>query len=116
MPKLTRSLVLKKVEEGFPEPSFTQVVDILDTYGAEPHESERERVQLAVLKLSDGNINKLQELILTAKRDLRDVIAPAEYPGFSRIGFVGVDKLDKDGIRKLKESDLRQYLTWLLGT
>ena len=59
---------------------------ILDEYqsdGASPT-----RVQLAVLKLAAGRLDELRREIETARRDYRDVLAPAEYPRYSReIGF-----------------------------
>jgi hypothetical protein len=34
-------------------------MEILDLYGIESHEGERERVQIAILKLSEGDDDKL---------------------------------------------------------
>jgi len=48
--------------------------DILRAYGAAPHERERERVQLAILSLSHGDLGELQRLVTSAKRDYRDVL------------------------------------------
>ena len=45
----------------------------------------RERVQLAILKLSDGNEDKLREFVAVAKRDYRDVLFWAEYPEEARL-------------------------------
>ena len=56
------------------------MLELLDSYGVEPYERERERVQLAVLKLSEGNEEKVREFVTVAKRDYRDVLFWAEYP------------------------------------
>jgi ABC transporter substrate binding protein len=48
--------------------------DALRAYGAAPHERERERVQLAILSLSHGDLGELQQLVAHAKRDYRDVL------------------------------------------
>jgi hypothetical protein len=37
-------------------------------------------VQLAILKLADGNMEKLKSLLKRAKRDFRNVLGPAEGP------------------------------------
>ncbi len=116
MPIPTRSLVLKKVRDIFPEALYDEAVATLDMFRDELSPWGLERMQLAVLKLSDGDINKLRDLMYHAVGDPRDVLFPAEYPTVWRIGFVGVDKLDSEGVRKVKEDDLRQLLVWLLNT
>jgi hypothetical protein len=52
----------------------------LDRYGVESHEREKDRVQLAILKLANGDLAKLAEMVAIAKRDYRDVLSWAEYP------------------------------------
>ncbi len=47
---------------------------MLDLYGVEPHERERERVQLALVTLSDGNVELLLDLVRCARQDYRDVL------------------------------------------
>ena len=115
MTKLTRDLVIKKAREIFPGCDPADVLAILDMYGKAAHEPECERVQLAALKLSEGKLDRLRQMIVLAKEDFRDVIAPAEYPEYEALGVVGLEKLDAEGCRKLQERDLRQYLRWLLG-
>jgi hypothetical protein len=64
---------------------LARVVELLDGYGVESYERERERVQLAILKLSEGNEEKLREFFAMAKRDYRDVLFWAEGPEESRL-------------------------------
>jgi len=81
----SRDEVLAAVQKAFPESSWAYVVDLLDNYGVELYERERERVQFAILKLSEGNQEKLREFVAVAKRDYRDVLFWAEYPEESRL-------------------------------
>ena len=85
MAKPSRQSVLAKVEQVFPEEDPANVLAILDAYGTGPYERERERVQLAILKLSGGDVNKLRNLVDLAKKDYRDVITAAEYPNLGRL-------------------------------
>ena len=77
---LKREDVLAMVRGLFPEPAVAAVVQMLDRYGVEPGEPERERVQLAILKLSEGQSSKLQHYLEAAKRDYRDVLSWSENP------------------------------------
>ncbi len=72
--------VVAAVQKTFPESAHARVLELLDTYGVESYERERERVQLAILKLSEGNEEKLREFVAVAKRDYRDVLFWAENP------------------------------------
>lgn len=79
MPHL-REDVIAAIQKAFPERSWGQVLVLLDTYGVESYERERERVQLAILKLSEGNEEKLREFVAVAKHDYRDVLFWADNP------------------------------------
>jgi hypothetical protein len=95
----TRELVEQKVRQEFRKEEVPEVIALLDQYGTKPRHSERERVQLAILKLSEGDIDKLGPCLKDADRDYRDVLSWAEYP------FKG--NRNKD--------NLKQYLDWLNG-
>jgi hypothetical protein len=95
----TRDDVVATVRKTFPESAHARVLELLDTYGVESHERERERVQLAILKLSEGNEEKLREFVAVAKRDYRDVLFWAENPDEARL-----DTLEKrERVRKMFE-------------
>jgi hypothetical protein len=81
----SRDDVLASVRAAFREGSWPRVLDLLDTFGVESRERERERVQLAILELSQGSEERLREYVAAAKRDYRDVLYWAEYPEDSRI-------------------------------
>lgn len=81
----SRGEVFAVVQKTFPESAHARVLKLLDDYGVESYERERERVQLAILKLSEGNEEKLREFFAVAKRDYRDVLFWAEYPEEARL-------------------------------
>jgi hypothetical protein len=76
----TREDVVRLMRGAFPEPSWNAVSETLDMYGVEPHERERERVQIAVLKLSGTDEGRLLHFVATAKQDYRDVLFWSEHP------------------------------------
>jgi hypothetical protein len=95
----TREEVVAVVQKTFPETSHTRMLELLDCYGVESYERERERVQLAILKLSEGNEEKLREFVAVAKRDYRDVLFWADNPAEARL-----DTLEKkERIKKMFE-------------
>jgi hypothetical protein len=81
----SRDEVVAGVQKGFPESAYARVLELLDGYGVESYERERERVQLGILKLSDGNEEKLREFVAVAKRDYRDVLFWVENPEEARL-------------------------------
>ena len=81
----SRDEVVASVQATFPKSSWARVLELLDSYGVEPYEQERERVQVAILKLSAGSEAKVREYVAVAKRDYRDVLFWAEYPEESRL-------------------------------
>jgi hypothetical protein len=56
------------------------VLKLLDAYGVQSYERERERVHVAILTLSEGDDAKLRYFIEVAKRDYRDVLFWADCP------------------------------------
>ena len=93
----SRDEVIAAVQKTFPESDQARVIELLETYGVDSYERERERVQLAILKLSDGNEEKLREFVAVAKRDYRDVLFWAENPEEAKL-----DTLEKrERMRKM---------------
>jgi len=88
-------------------------MSVLREYGVEKWERECPRVQLAALKLADGNLEALKKQISTAKRDFRDVLAPAEYPEYMRWGMFQVPKMPVREQQRIIDSDWKQYKEWL---
>jgi hypothetical protein len=71
---------LAEATRAFPDEDVATILAVLDEYGREPYERERERVQRAILMLADGDVDKLLSYTLAAKHDYRDVLWWAEYP------------------------------------
>jgi hypothetical protein len=70
----TRDLVVEKVRSTFPHLNPAQILVILDEYGSESYERERECVHLAVLFASKRDLRTLRELVDLARTDYRDVL------------------------------------------
>ena|SRR5258708_32335161 len=116
MSSYTRDLVRATVAKCFPSVNTEEVLNILDRYGTEVYERERERVQIAILKLSEGDRDKLLVNVEIAKRDYRDVLAYAEYPEeMSKPSWSDKswEMTDKEEMRLIRDRDRRQYDEWL---
>lgn len=70
----TREEVVAEIRTAFSDSDAATVLAVLDLYGTEPYELERERVQLAIIALSEGNEDKLLSLVQSAKTDYRDIL------------------------------------------
>src|SRR5690242_20513614 len=68
----------------FPEEDIALLMSVLDDYETQAHQHERERVQMAILYLSEGTIDGLFHHVLVAKQDYRDVLYWAEYDEHDR--------------------------------
>jgi hypothetical protein len=105
MSEFFSELVQGKVRQLFRKGEQEMVFAELGAHGIED-----ERSQLAVIKLSGGDIAELRKSVDIAKMDRRDVFAYAEYPEeFASATW----KLDLETVRKIRERDRRQYLDWL---
>ena len=104
--------MLAKAREVFPSWELSDLMALLDSYGTEEHEGEKERVQLAILKLCDeDNLDDPSRYVDAAKRDYRDVLAWAEYPNQMKADPLG--ELPPSDHRNIVELDKRQYEEWL---
>lgn len=64
-----RAKIERKLASMWPDPEAREAVRAqLQSYGHEPHEMEPERVQLAILKLSQGRADRVVELVRAAKQ------------------------------------------------
>jgi hypothetical protein len=107
VPKVTRKHVERIVRRDFPAEQFSSVFSILDEYESDS-ESGRARVQLAILKLADRQMDALRERVKEAKSDYRDVIASAEYPSSRWDTF----KLAAEEKKQIYSKDWQAYLAW----
>jgi len=76
----SREDVEAAARSAFPASDAQTILSILDEYGVQDWERERERVQLAILKLSAGEESRLRYFTGVAKQDYRDVLMWADNP------------------------------------
>jgi hypothetical protein len=69
----------------FPADACSRILAFVDAYGREPHERERERVQLAIVRLSEGDEARLGYFLSVAKQDYRDVLFWADNPAEAKL-------------------------------
>jgi hypothetical protein len=69
-------------------------------------------VRLAVLKLANGSLQQLRNWVGQAKSDFREVLAPAEFPLYTKKWF-RMDHLSEEEQKKIIDSDWAQYERWL---
>lgn len=74
--KPTRDEVIAAVQRDFPEEDPEVMLAILDRYGLQgfQRERERDRVHLAILALSEKNLRHLIHYTKAAEEDYRDVL------------------------------------------
>lgn len=106
-PVITAGDVDRIVRRDYAENLRVEAMEILQQYngGDEPH-----RVRVAILKLAAGNIGALRQHLETAVCDYRDVIAPAEYPGYLKLCF---SRSRSEIPQQIIERDWKQYNDWL---
>jgi len=111
-PEVTSNDVERIVRRDFPGGQFDAVMEVLKQYGTEKWQRERARVQLAVLKVADRDLDKLQRVIEAAARDYRDVLVAAEYPEYWRrtSSVANPAAIDRE---EVIDRDWEQYQSWL---
>jgi hypothetical protein len=70
----SRNTVLTALEEAFPRSDASELLEVLDRYGVETYEKERDRVHLAIIQLAAGEADWLTSFVQAAKVDYRDVL------------------------------------------
>lgn len=108
--EITAALVEALVTRLFRPEVRAEARNLLAEYGTQAHEREEIRVRVAALKLSDGSLDRLRELMARAKRDYRDVLAWAEYPEELHSPTWRLPAAEQARIRS---ADRAQYLAWL---
>jgi hypothetical protein len=114
-PSVTRADVERIVRREFAAAAAAEAAAILDEYGGEPWQRDRERVQLAALKLATGSLDELRRHVAVAKRDYRDVLAAAEYPAYMQRSAPGLSVPDSER-QGIYEADWEQYRRWFERT
>jgi len=104
-----RDILRQKVAEQFPDEDQAQILALLNQYESESA-AGRLRVQLAVLKLSEGNLSQLRKYLEVARTDYRDVLFWAETP--ERAKAVGERIVQSQ--RREAQDNFRRYVILLL--
>jgi hypothetical protein len=78
---------------------------------------ESERVALAILKICDGDLEKVLSLVAEARLDYRDILMAAEYPeqGLAVIAAArpGATEDDRWRSEEAQQRDREQFEEWL---
>jgi hypothetical protein len=107
----SKELVISKVHQLFSELKWATVFSIIGFSDKTLDSIGQARVQLAILKLSEGDLDKLLYFAHVAKIDFRDVLAWAEYP--NALHHTNLLNLDEKTRRDVQQKDIQQYLDWL---
>ena len=111
-PLFTRDTVRRIIRREFPQNTETEVCDILKGFNSESEELSCQ-VHLDSIKLSEGSLAKLQQLVELANLDFRDVILPAENPRLLNMDFVAYADSSEDEEDRITNEDLNDYVTWI---
>jgi hypothetical protein len=110
--KVSEDDVERIIKRDFTNEKSETIMNIFYEYKSESIQG-RNRVLISILKLSDGDINKLRKYVEIAKTDYRDVIAWAEYPNYFE-NTMKNNKLSQKEIEKLYDLDWQEYQKWFL--
>lgn len=100
---MSDDLVERKLVEYFAEQDLPRARAALETL-------DDGRVQLAAIKLADGEVTTLERYVLLAGVDWRDVVGPAESPRYLAAGPRAAERADADA---LIAADREHYEAWL---
>ena len=81
----SRAGVVAAVRASFPSADPDAILAVLDEYGVEAYQRERDRVQLAIVNLTAGDEAKLRYFVEVAKQDYRDVLFWSDNPEEAKI-------------------------------
>ena len=81
----SRARVAAAVRASFPDTEPDAILALLDEYGVEAYQRERDRVQLAIVDLSEGDQAKLRYFLEVAKQDYRDVLFWSDNPAEAKL-------------------------------
>lgn len=98
-----------RLSDSFTGPEYAGAALLLAGLAPAPECSEQAdetacRLMLAALRVSEGNLAKLQMWVDVARQDPRDLIVAAEYRGELELGT-----------DEARASDLAKYLAWVTG-
>ena len=109
-PEVTQEDVERIVRRDFAPTEVAAAMALLERYGGESWHREIERVRLAVLKLANGDLQRLAVQVDEAGKDYRDILGPAEFPGYMEHHDAALDDAEK---QRIIDADWHQYQQWL---
>ena len=109
-PELSQADIDRLIARDFPPIDRARVTAALEEYGKESWHNEVIRVRAAILKMADGDLERLRVDLEVAKTDYRDVLAAAEYPLYSRRPFDDMPDAERE---RIIADDWAQYQEWL---
>ena len=98
---VSRTAVVEAIAAAFPAEARARVRAMVDAYGGAPHEREGERVQLAIVRLSEGDEAKLGYFLSVAKQDYRDVLFWADNPTEAKLDTPEKRRRVRESLQKL---------------
>ena len=96
----TGDKVLAAARAVFQESDLAVILPALELYGVERHEPEKERVQLAIIELSAGSVEKVLQFVQMAKTDYRDILACKQLGPLSKAEGERLERAARDVIQK----------------
>lgn len=109
---VSSDLVVRVVTRLFSSDEVDRVLQTLSACTVDVPSAERDRVQLAVLKLCDeDSARNFDKWSLAAKADFRDVLLWAESPGEASTG--SRTRLSPAELKALRAADRGQLAAWL---
>lgn len=113
-------VVITKIRQLFPPAEQGEAIRLLERecarnlpFSEHANPKDLERVRLAVLKLSAGDLAELRRNVELAKVDWREPIVLAEQPEAWAVGLAEYATLDDQSRAAIAERDQRQYAAWL---
>ncbi|MBC8871559.1 MAG: hypothetical protein H8E44_19210 [Planctomycetes bacterium] len=113
--EFTRDQVRRKISEVFPAEDAAALLQVLDQCDTKRAADDTARVQLAILKLSQGNRDSLLALIDKAAADVDDLMYRAERPMEYGLSLAEYKALAMPALQAMRQMDREAYLSWLGG-
>lgn len=108
---ISKEILEKIIRRDFPE-NYKIVKQKLELIKSDSLKSQN-RLSAAVLKVSNGDLSKIDSFIEMCNSDYRDVISQAEYPRISEIGFIGMEELESSELKEYYLKDWAEYTNWI---
>jgi hypothetical protein len=109
--EISKEILEKLIRRDFPE-NYKKVKQKLDLIKSDSLKGQN-RLSAAVLKVSNGNLSKVDSYIEMCNTDYRDIISQAEYPSISEIGFNGMEEIEPSELKKYYLKDWTEYTNWI---